>query len=877
MAGGRGWLAGALGVGRPAVEDEGAGGEAGCAEEGDASHLSRQQREAVARGVKMVEASGGVVLADGVGVGKTREALALGRAVRRWRGDTGRMLLVVPSRLQGAWRRAASEMGLVEGRHVEVVTHHRMSHGRVGGGWSVVVVDEAHRFRRVSTRRGAALMRLAAEAPVVLVTATPVCNGLEDLRGLLSYFLSDASARGLVGMGLVEAFERAVAGRFDLTELLEAVVIRRGSADFGQVRRPKVRFEVVRYEAEDQERWVWRHLEEELRAMTLAAFEGGWPRGLFVATGLRQWEGGAGALGEALERLAHYFERWLEAAQRGRWLDAGAFREVFEGVSRAQEVMGFLYGDREVRVGALAKAKEGVEADLRRVRGLLARLAAMREEGGGVAGAVVGLVREEPKARWLVFTAYQGAARALFLAISRRLGGGVGVGLMTGEIARATGVGRLDAAELVARFAGEVAPRDRVGVLVATDCLAEGVNLQRCKRLVLADLPYSPLKLEQRVGRVVRPGACAGEVRVYLPRPTVWADTLGMRRRLEAKIARAQGVGLAPGLAAGVWQGLGQADEAGEGTWEAQGAAPRVGIGVLEAMTLEDRLREQLRGQGKASPRFGKVGSGEVERVLARVRIEAAVAREVWVSADGRGARVGRLSERLGGLVALSQEALEVRVWAPGEEPCWEVVQAWARGRREELEAARLAPAVVERGSARVRVWELLVEAARSGALGVGLSELGAYRQRVLGEQPPGVLRRWEGMLALGAGAGAFWQEAQALPERPSVPVRVEVVAALGWSAAGEGAALRAAGLFEELPVGVGEVAEDQEDQDASLQRVERDSTGEDQRADRDLRGGGQSLPLGFGAAQEVKEGLAAVHREDGQEVKDEPEGVDDG
>ncbi|RDV37827.1 hypothetical protein DV096_11970 [Bradymonadaceae bacterium TMQ3] len=781
------------------------------------------------------------------------------------------MLLVVPSRLQGGWRRVAAEMGLVEGRHVEVVTHHRMSHGRVGGGWSVVVVDEAHRFRRVTTRRGGALMRLSADAPVVLVTATPVCNGLEDVRGLLSYFMSDTRTRGLVGMGLFEAFERALAGSFDLTELLEAVVIRRWRADFGEVRRPKVCFEVVRYEAEAGERWVWGHLEGELHAMTLAAFEGAWPRGLFVATGLRQWEGGAGALSEALERLAHYFERWLEAAQRGRWLEAGAFREGFEGVSRAQEVMGFVYGERRAEPGALAASQPGVEADLQRVRGLLGRLEAMREEGGGVAGAVVALVRAEPGERWLVFTGYQGAARALFGAIRRRLGGGVGVGLMTGAQAWATGVGRLDAAELVERFSEDVAARDRVRVLVATDCLAEGVNLQRCKRLVLADLPYSPLKLEQRVGRVVRPGPAGGEVRVYVPRPTVWADTLGMRRRLEAKIVRAQEVGLAPGLAAGVWLGLGQRDGSGEG-----GEAD-VGIGVLEAMTLEERLREQLSGEGEGAVSFGKVGPGEVKRVLARVRIRAAVERDVWVSADAQEARVGRLSERLGGLVALSEAGLEVEAWTPGAEPCWEVVQTWARERREELEAARLAPAVVERGSAGVRVWELLVKAARSGALGKTPRELGVFRQRVLGEQPPGVLRRWEGMLAMGADVSAFWQEVRALPEPLSEPVRVEVVAALGWSAAGESAELRAAGLFEELPVGVGEVAEDQEDQDAPLKRVERDGAGDDQRADGDLCGGGQGLTLGFGAAQEVEEGLAAVHREDGQEVKDEPEGVDDG
>jgi len=50
---------------------------------------------------------------------------------------------------------------------------------------------------------------------------------------------------------------------------------------------------------------------------------------------------------------------------------------------------------------------------------------------------------------------------------------------------------------------------DRVKVLVGTDTLAEGLNLQTCGRLVNYDLPWNFTRVEQRIGRVDRIGGHA--------------------------------------------------------------------------------------------------------------------------------------------------------------------------------------------------------------------------------------------------------------------------------------------------------------------------------------------------------------------------------
>ncbi len=48
--------------------------------------------------------------------------------------------------------------------------------------------------------------------------------------------------------------------------------------------------------------------------------------------------------------------------------------------------------------------------------------------------------------------------------------------------------------------------KNRVQVLVATDAGSEGLNLQFCRNVLNYDLPWNPMRLEQRIGRVHRIG-----------------------------------------------------------------------------------------------------------------------------------------------------------------------------------------------------------------------------------------------------------------------------------------------------------------------------------------------------------------------------------
>jgi hypothetical protein len=81
---------------------------------------------------------------------------------------------------------------------------------------------------------------------------------------------------------------------------------------------------------------------------------------------------------------------------------------------------------------------------------------------------------------------------------------------------------------------------DLYDIVVATDVLAEGVNLQQARHIINYDLPWNPMRLVQRHGRIDRIGSHHDEVflRCVFPDQRL-DDLLGLEERLHRKIKQA--------------------------------------------------------------------------------------------------------------------------------------------------------------------------------------------------------------------------------------------------------------------------------------------------------------------------------------------------
>jgi ATP-dependent helicase HepA len=123
-------------------------------------------------------------------------------------------------------------------------------------------------------------------------------------------------------------------------------------------------------------------------------------------------------------------------------------------------------------------------------------------------------------ARWkqagdktLVFVAHRETLELIRTAMSRR------VQLRVGVFHEDLSPGQRDIE--VAQFRLPGGP----SILVSTECGGEGRNFEFCTRLVLYDLPWSPMAVEQRIGRLDRIGR-TGPVEIVFPRPP---DGVGAR------------------------------------------------------------------------------------------------------------------------------------------------------------------------------------------------------------------------------------------------------------------------------------------------------------------------------------------------------------
>jgi hypothetical protein len=93
----------------------------------------------------------------------------------------------------------------------------------------------------------------------------------------------------------------------------------------------------------------------------------------------------------------------------------------------------------------------------------------------------------------------------------------------------------LTAADLSGEIGAEI-PEDLYDLLITTDMLAEGVNLQQAGFIINYDLPWNPKILEQRLGRLNRLGSPHSHVTSYTVLPDVGLDlVLRLVDRLMAK------------------------------------------------------------------------------------------------------------------------------------------------------------------------------------------------------------------------------------------------------------------------------------------------------------------------------------------------------
>jgi len=445
-----------------------------------------------------------LLLADEVGLGKTIQA-GIAIAELAARGLADRVLVLTPAGLREQWaeelstrfgldaqvadaaalRRRAADMPIganpwsaerIVIASLDYVKRLEVIPAVAATPWDILVVDEAHGAAGDSDRRSAVNTLASQASYVLLLTATPHSG---DRQSFVS----------LTGLGAVDDDP--------------LIVFRRRRSDVRAGSRRRVHGLHVRPTAAEA------RMHALVAAYTHALHterEGAW---LAASVLHKRAFSSAWSLAESVERrLASLTARNSESAAEGQLplplgdrdgelatADEAPAWPSNLGLSDAAREMKFL---RELL--AAARAAAPAESKLHAIRRILRR-------------------SNEPA---IVFTEY----RDTLLHVQQALGQPAAV--LHGGLTRDERSAALDEFSTTRRR-----------VLLATDAAGEGLNLHRCCRLVInLELPWNPIRLEQRIGRVDR----IGQTRVVHAWHAIAARTGETRilDRLKDRIARAR-------------------------------------------------------------------------------------------------------------------------------------------------------------------------------------------------------------------------------------------------------------------------------------------------------------------------------------------------
>ena len=562
--------------------------------------LTAFQRDGFARAKRILDKHGGVLFADGVGMGKTEIGLQF---VREYAQDQGQHVLVIsPAQLRDRlWQQRLDEANL-PGQVVsyqELAQDRQLSRDGVRRVLSVnkdvyrlVIIDEAHAYRNVGNTWYAALDRLMGGPPkkLVLLTATPVNNSLWDLHNLFLLFgRHDGAFSGgpLRIPSLRRFFAEAGASRTEnlseekLFPVLDALTVRRDRAfikehyrnerfsDGTVVKFPEPELHERRYDLDSTHPGIFQDIADGIDRLTMARY-----RLSAYRNDVEDESASEAALAALIQSLLlkRFESSWYAALQtinRMRTANEILVRLVSElEIVPPPEVVRELVGDAmeddsfidaELIDSAIASSAGGIpanrfrddflpalEKDLETLGGLTTSLKAMENVPDPKLQALQGVLSSTTAQKMAIFTSFQDTASYLKERIENRpeiLGGRSWTVVIGSETSADTRVRELE------RFCPESVTGDpdfvpadgEVDVMLSTDILSEGQNLQQAQTVLSYDMPWNPQRVVQRNGRVIRLRSPHETVYLYtlLPEQGDLDRLLKLEAKLQAKIMAA--------------------------------------------------------------------------------------------------------------------------------------------------------------------------------------------------------------------------------------------------------------------------------------------------------------------------------------------------
>ncbi|NLG96506.1 MAG: NgoFVII family restriction endonuclease [Chloroflexi bacterium] len=543
------------------------------------------QKQAVIAAKKILETYNGVFLSDVVGLGKTYIAALLAQQL------PGKKLIICPPVLVEYWKETFFQFGIA-GFQVESLG--RLDHILESGPdkYQYVFVDEAHRFRNEITQGYEKLHQICWGKKVILVSATPLNNTINDIYSQLKLFQRPRQST-IPGVPNLEKFfternnllKRLDKGTPEYVAAVKAISkeIRERILKYIMVRR--TRSEIMRFFARDiksqgltfpaidephrivyqfspRVNAIFNQTIEELQGFTYSRYTpllysirpvsefdaqsqrnvGGFMKGVLV----KRLESSFYAFKSTLARFIKSYERFIEMYHSGTIYISNKVN-IYDllDADNEEELLRLVEQDKVQKYASTdftPKFIDDLNADLDLLKRVQKLWADVRDDPK-LAQFVRELNRNPLLAgkQAILFTESAETGEYLYSELEKEFPGRIMFYCSGGGTYRNISLSKTESRNLIKRNFDpsnhEPVGGDVVKLLITTDVLAEGINLHRANIVINYDLPWNPTKVLQRVGRVNRVGSQHPMIHIFNFFPTDQSDIhLGLEDNIKAKL-----------------------------------------------------------------------------------------------------------------------------------------------------------------------------------------------------------------------------------------------------------------------------------------------------------------------------------------------------
>lgn len=542
--------------------------------------LTEFQEEGHVKALKILNKYDGVMICDSVGLGKTY----MGKKILEHYAyyQRKRAMVICPAQLRDMWRSELYDANIQADVHSQEELGQKDYPVERYQDVEVVLVDESHNFRNTVIERYKNLERILGAGPrkkLVLMTATPINNTLLDL-----YHQVNLITRGddyhfrAAGIGNLKTyFVKAEKGLTNLFNLLEEVVIRRtrhyvkenypeATINGKRIKFPERTLHTVRYDLESTYENIYEDIVNLINLLNLTPYNLEQYKidktkkdqeddmrnqaliGLIKTLFLKRFESSTHAFRISINRQLGFQRAFLDQLEKGRLIDGTEYRKKLAFEEEEPETLKDVITDLpQINTGDydIGRIRADIDNDVELLGRVQSAVEPIQEDEDDKLQHLVSLLTGALAGKKvLIFSYFKDTARYIYRYFRENEDIKAAINRSIRIIDSDVPTDQRQA--LIERFAPRANLRDELAgtekeieILVSTDVLSEGQNLQDADTMINYDLHWNPTRMIQRAGRIDRLGTPFDTLDIYNFFPEKGLEKLlNLVRKLQRKLTQ---------------------------------------------------------------------------------------------------------------------------------------------------------------------------------------------------------------------------------------------------------------------------------------------------------------------------------------------------